>query len=105
MHKFSMLQRFRQSKDFRAPDKYKPKVIDDETNLKEQESEWYKNNVQTEQQRKEAHQKEVEKGRYLKALKVLVKENGKKMNPENGDIPALCSCGAQYENIKTIKNG
>jgi len=36
---------------------------------------------------------------------VLVKENGKKMNPENGDIPALCNCGAQQENIKTIRNG
>jgi hypothetical protein len=38
-------------------------------------------------------------------LKVLVKENGKKMDPENGDIPALCSCGAQGENIKRVKDG
>lgn len=39
-------------------------------------------------------QKEVERKRYLSALKALVKEKGKKMNPEHGDIPALCSCGA-----------
>ena len=30
MHKFSMLQRFRQNKDFKAVDKYKPKVERDE---------------------------------------------------------------------------
>ena len=30
MHKFSMLQRFRGSKDFRAVDKYKPKADQDE---------------------------------------------------------------------------
>ena len=38
-------------------------------------------------------------------MKVLVKENGQKMNPDNGSIPPLCSCGAQTENIKAIKGG
>jgi len=37
------------------------------------------------------------------ALKVLVKEKGSKMNPDSSSIPALCSCGAQMENIKQIK--
>ena len=42
----------------------------------------------TEEEKK--HQ--VEKTRYLKALKALVKEKGEKL--DNGDIPNLCSCGA-----------
>jgi hypothetical protein len=36
----------------------------------------------------------------LTALKALVKEKGQKMNPENGEIPPLCSCGAMIDNIK-----
>jgi len=47
MHKFSMLQRFRQNKDFKAPDRYRPKVIDGETDIKALEDQWYKNNAQT----------------------------------------------------------
>jgi len=41
----------------------------------------------------------------LSALKALVKEKGQKMNPDHGDIPPLCSCGAQNENVKQLKNG
>jgi len=55
--------------------------------------------------KEQQHKKNVEKERYLTALRVLVKENGKKMNPENGDIPPLCSCGAQSENIRQIRSG
>ena len=43
MHKFSMLQRFRGSKDLKAVDKYKPKTEDEE--IKEKENTFFKNNV------------------------------------------------------------
>jgi len=49
MYQFSMLQRFRQQRDFRAPDKYKPRVVDEDTDYKSRENEWFKQNVQTEQ--------------------------------------------------------
>jgi hypothetical protein len=39
----------------------------------------------------------VEKNRYLKALKALVKEKGEKL--DGGEIPSLCSCGALNENL------
>jgi hypothetical protein len=39
----------------------------------------------------------------LNALKALVKEKGNKMGDAN--IPPLCSCGAQVENIKSVKSG
>ena len=42
-------------------------------------------NAQTEKQKKEEKQTSVEKGRYINALRALVKEHG--------DIPALCACG------------
>lgn len=45
----------------------------------------------------------VEKGRYLKALKALVKEKGEKL--DCGEIPSLCSCGALTENLMQLKNG
>jgi len=38
-------------------------------------------------------------------LKALVKEKGQKMNPEHSAIPALCSCGAQGENVKQLRSG
>tara|TARA_B110000285_G_C15070142_1_gene587433 strand:+ start:1344 stop:1568 length:225 start_codon:yes stop_codon:yes gene_type:complete len=41
----------------------------------------------------------------LNALKALVKEKGNKMGGENSNIPPLCSCGAQVENIKSVKKG
>ena len=41
----------------------------------------------------------------MTALKVLVKEKGSKMGPDNSSIPPLCSCGAQIENIKSVKSG
>ena len=46
----------------------------------------------------------VEKGRYLNALKALVREKGAKMNGDGGAIPALCNCGAMNENIKQIRS-
>ena len=95
-----MLQRFRQNKDFRAPDRYKSKNVNFEE-VKEKEGEWYRENAQTVQQKEKEKKDKTEKGRYLQALKVLVKENGRKMNPEHGDIPALCNCGAQQENMKS----
>ena len=38
LHQFSMLQRFRQSKDFKAPDRYKPKNSEEAQHIKEQEA-------------------------------------------------------------------
>ena len=49
--------------------------------------------------------KRTEKERYLKALQVLVKENAKKMNPDSGDIPPICNCGAQLDNIRSVRSG
>ena len=43
----------------------------------------------------------MEKGRYLKALKALVKEKGEKL--DGGEIPSLCSCGALGENLQSMK--
>jgi hypothetical protein len=54
----------------------------------------------TDEQRELEKKSKVEKARYIAALKALVKEKGAKMNPESASIPALCSCGAQIENIK-----
>ena len=92
MHKFSMLQRFRGNKDLKAVDKYKPKTedTDDAAEIKEKENAFFKNNVQTQQQKEAEVKKQVEKQRYLTALKSLVQEKGQKMNPDNGDIPPLC---------------
>lgn len=42
----------------------------------------------------------VEKGRYITALKALIREKGAKLNPMSEDMPALCNCGAMAENIK-----
>ena len=42
----------------------------------------------------------------MNALKALVKEKGSKMGgPDESNIPPLCSCGAQDENIKNVKKG
>ena len=46
MHKFSMLQRFRDNRDLKAVDKYKPKTEADEAaEIKEKENAFFKNNV------------------------------------------------------------
>ena len=50
LHQFSMLQRFRQSKDFKAPDRFKSKTVNFEE-VKEKEGEWYRENAQTAQQK------------------------------------------------------
>jgi len=39
----------------------------------------------------------------MAALKALVQEKGQKSNPDNGEIPPLCSCGAMLENVNAIK--
>ena len=46
----------------------------------------------------------MEKGRYVNALKALVREKGAKMNGDGSAIPALCNCGAMYENVKQIRS-
>mgnify|MGYP004530359939 CR=1 FL=1 len=38
-------------------------------------------------------------------MKALVKEKGDKFGGDNTQIPPLCSCGAQVENIKSVKGG
>ena len=49
MHKFTMLQRFRQNRDLRAVDKYKPKYSNREEmdEIKDKENSWWKVNAQT----------------------------------------------------------
>ena len=47
LHQFSMLQRFRKAKDFRAPDRYKPKNQEEASQIKEQEAQWWRQNAQT----------------------------------------------------------
>jgi len=42
----------------------------------------------------------VEKSRYITALKALVHQKALKFNPQNQEIPNLCSCGAMAENLK-----
>lgn len=51
---------------------------------------------------KEQAKKQVEKERYLTALKVLVSEKGSRIS--ESDIPNLCSCGALKENVTSAKN-
>lgn len=100
-----MLQRFRKGKDLKAPDRFKSKLLETDNELRDKEEMWWRTNVQTEEQKQEEKKAKTERSRYIQALKVLVKENGQKMNPENGSIPALCNCGAQQENISKIKSG
>jgi hypothetical protein len=75
VYQFSMLQRFRRNCDFKAPDRYKPKNVDEIQEIRENES-MLKGSIRTEEQKKEEKQSKKEKGRYIQALKVLVKENG-----------------------------
>jgi hypothetical protein len=103
MHKFSLLQRFRQSKNLKEVDRFRPKEKKEE--LKQKENEWWRNNAQTQEEREVEKKSKVERARYLTALKILVQDKGKKVNPQNGEIPPLCSCGAQVENINSIKKG
>lgn len=62
-------------------------------------------NVQTEEEKEKEKKAKVEKARYVAALKALVQEKGQKLNPDNGEIPPLCSCGAMVDNIKSAKKG
>lgn len=105
LQQFSMLQRFRNGKDLKAPDRFKSKLLETDNELREKEEMWWRTNVQTEEQKQEEKKTKTERSRYIQALKVLVKENGQKMNPENGSIPPLCNCGAQMENISKLKSG
>ena len=103
MYKFSMLQRFRQSKGLKEVDRYRPRENKEETKAKE--NEWWRNNAQTQEEREVEKKGKVERQRYLAALKVLVQDKGKKMNPQHSEIPPLCSCGAQVENINQVRKG
>lgn len=103
MHRYSMLQRFRTGKNFKEVDKFKPKENKEE--LKQKENEWWRNNAQTQEERELEKKSKVEKARYVAALKALVQDKGKKLNPQTGEIPPLCSCGAQVENINSLKKG
>lgn len=49
----------------------------------------------------EQAKKQVEKERYLAALKVLVSEKGSRIS--ESDIPGLCPCGALKENVNAAK--
>ena len=51
---------------------------------------------------KEHAKKQVEKERYLTALKVLVSEKGSRISESS--VPNLCSCGALRENMNNAKN-
>lgn len=105
MHQFSMLQRFRQNKSLKEVDKFRARENGNKEELKSKENEWWRNNAQTQEERDLEKKSKVERTRYLAALKVLVQDKGKKINPTNGEIPPLCSCGAQVENINSVKKG
>ena len=101
-----MLQRLRKGKDLKAIDKSKPKFESKEEAdaIANRENEWFRENVLTEEQKVVEKKTKVEKGRYINALKALIKEKGAKLNPLSEDMPSLCSCGAQMENIRTLSN-
>jgi hypothetical protein len=103
---FSMVQRFRKGKDLKAIDKYKPKYENSEqlAEIREKENAWLRENILTDEQKQVEMKSKVEKGRYVNALKALVREKGAKMNGDGGAIPALCNCGAMNENIKQIRS-
>lgn len=67
------------------------------------EDSWYRENVQTNEEREMEKKSRVEKERYVAALKALVQEKGQKKDPENGEIPPLCSCGAMADNVKNAQ--
>ena len=77
-----------------------------EEKMRELESKWWlqgdieavKRGIQTQ---KEQAQKQLEKDRYLTALKVLVSEKGQRMS--ESEIPNLCQCGALKENVASAK--
>ena len=94
MHQYSMLQRFRGNRDLKAVDKYKPKYASPEEadEVRSKESSWWRANAVSEEQKEVQQKSKVEKGRYLQALKALVKEKGQSLG--DGEIPSLCNCGA-----------
>eukprot|EP00347_Sterkiella_histriomuscorum_P012198 403369519 len=113
LHEYSMLQRFRQNRDFKQVDKFVTGVSGNQTKQSQKKGNstafnsaqnkenkwWLSGNTQgmSEQEKKQ----KVEKTRYLKALKALVKEKGEKLSGE--EIPNLCSCGALGENLQSLK--
>lgn len=57
------------------------------------------NAAERKMQAKKVHEKQqVEKDRYIKALKVLVNEKGARLS--QNDMPSLCSCGALRNNVQ-----
>ena len=81
-------------------DKYQKPAKKNGAKKDDKENKWWLEN-KTSSLADRRHQ--VEKGRYLKALKALVYEKGEKL--EGGEIPNLCSCGALGENLKEMKRG
>ena len=79
----------------KSVDKTKTKKAATKGGATDKENKWWLDENQVGAVEKK-HQ--VEKGRYLKALKALVYEKGEKL--DGGEIPNLCSCGALGENLK-----
>ena len=59
MYKFSMLQRFRNNKNLKDVDRFRPKENKEE--LKAKENEWWRNNAQTQEERDIEKKSKVEK--------------------------------------------
>ena len=106
MFRYSQLQRFRKGKNLKVADKYKPELDEQKRKeVRDRENQWYRENVLTEEQKAMEQKSKVEKGRYIKALKELIREKSSKLTPLTEDMPALCSCGALSENIKQMQAG
>ena len=73
--------------------------------VRNRENEWFRDNVQTDEQKQVEQKTKVEKGRYITALKNIIKEKGCKLNPLSDDMPNLCQCGAMIENLKIMQKG
>ena len=67
----------------------------------DKENKWWLSQQASQAQQEQEHKTRLERTRYLKALKALVKEKGEKLNGE--EIPNLCSCGALNENLVSLK--
>jgi len=86
-----MLQRFRQGRDFKVPDNSSTtsKGSKKQVSFDKENKWWLSNNNQVQTQA--SAQQQVEKQRYIKALKNMVQEK---------DIPSLCICGAAADPAK-----
>lgn len=84
-----MLQRFRNNRDFNAVDKYKPKykTPEEADEVRSKENTWWRANAVTEEQKEVEQKNKVEKGRYIAAMKALIREKGQQFG--NGEIPPI----------------